>query len=181
MEEEILLEVEDNCEKAVLNLAERFKTVRTGRANPSSLDKVMVNYYGAPTPLRQLANVTVPEARQLLIKPFDKSCLSAIEKGIYEADLGYTPNNDGESIRIIIPDLTEDRRRELVKQVKAMMEDAKVSIRNARRDGLDLVKKNEFPEDVSKKLEDDIQEIVNKYNKKAEDELAVKEQDLMSV
>ena len=181
MEEEIILDVEEKCEKALNNLVERFKTVRTGRANPSSLDKVMVNYYGAPTPLRQLANVTVPEARQLLIKPFDKSCLSAIEKGIYEADLGYTPNNDGESIRIIIPDLTEDRRRELVKQVKAMMEDAKVSIRNARRDGLDLVKKNEFPEDVSKKLEDDIQEIVNKYNKKAEDELAVKEQDLMSV
>ena len=181
MEEEILLEVEDNCEKAVLNLQERFKTVRTGRANPSSLDKVMVNYYGAPTPLRQLANITVPEARQLLIKPFDKGALSNIEKGIYEADLGYTPNNDGESIRIIIPDLTEDRRRELVKQVKAMMEDAKVSIRNARRDGLDLVNKNEFPEDVEKKLEEDIQEIVNKYNKKAEDELALKEQDLMSV
>ena len=101
MEDEILLEVEENCEKAVLNLQERFKTVRTGRANPSSLDKVMVNYYGAPTPLRQLANVTVPEARQLLIKPFDKSCLANIEKGIYEADLGYTPNNDGESIRIL--------------------------------------------------------------------------------
>ena len=181
MEEEILLEVEDNCEKAVLNLQERFKTVRTGRANPSSLDKVMVNYYGAPTPLRQLANITVPEARQLLIKPFDKGALSNIEKGIYEADLGYTPNNDGESIRIIIPDLTEDRRRELVKQVKAMMEDAKVSIRNARRDGLDLVKKNEFPEDIEKKLEEDIQEIVNKYNKKAEEELELKEQDLMSV
>ncbi len=140
MEDEILLEVEDKCEKAVLNLAERFKTVRTGRANPSSLDKVMVNYYGVPTSLRQLANITVPEARQLLIKPFDKSCLSNIEKGIYEADLGYTPNNDGETIRIVIPDLTEDRRKELVKQVKAMMEEAKVSIRNARRDGIDLVK-----------------------------------------
>ena len=181
MEDEILLEVEEKCENAVLNLADRFKTVRTGRANPSSLDKVMVNYYGAPTPLRQLANITVPEARQLLIKPFDKSCLSAIEKGIYEAELGYTPNNDGETIRIVIPDLTEDRRRELVKQVKAMMEDAKVSIRNARRDGLDLVKKNEFPEDVAKKLEEDIQEIVNKYNKKAEEELEIKEKDLMSV
>ena len=181
MEDEILLEVEEKCENAVLNLQERFKTVRTGRANPSSLDKVMVNYYGAPTPLRQLANITVPEARQLLIKPFDKSCLSNIEKGIYEADLGYTPNNDGESIRIVIPDLTEERRRELVKQVKAMMEDAKVSIRNARRDGIDLVKKNEFPEDVEKKLEEDIQEIVNKYNKKAEDELETKEKDLMSV
>ena len=181
MEEEILLEVEDNCEKAVLNLQERFKTVRTGRANPSSLDKVMVNYYGAPTPLRQLANITVPEARQLLIKPFDKGALAGIEKGIYEADLGYTPNNDGESIRIIIPDLTEDRRRELVKQVKAMMEDAKVSIRNARRDGLDLVKKNEFPEDIEKHMENEIQELVNKYNKQIDEQLQIKENDLMSV
>lgn len=181
MEDEILLEVEEKCEKAVNNLVERFKTVRTGRANPSSLDKVMVNYYGVPTPLRSLANVTVPEARQLLIKPFDKGALSGIEKGIYEADLGYTPNNDGESIRIVIPNLTEDRRRELVKQVKGMAEDAKVSIRNARHDGLDMVKSGEFSEDVEKKLENDIQDIVNKYNKKVEEELDGKEKDLMSV
>ena len=181
MEDEILLEVEDKCEKAVLNLAERFKTVRTGRANPSSLDKVMVNYYGVPTPLRSLANVTVPEARQLLIKPFDKGALAGIEKGIYEADLGYTPNNDGETIRIVIPDLTEDRRKELVKQVKAMMEDAKVSIRNARHDGIDMVKEGDFPEDVEKHLEDEIQKLVDKYNKKAEEELEEKEKDLMSV
>ena len=181
MEDEILLEVEDKCEKAVLNLAERFKTVRTGRANPSSLDKVMVNYYGVPTPLRSLANITVPEARQLLIKPFDKGALSGIEKGIYEADLGYTPNNDGETIRIVIPDLTEDRRKELVKQVKAMMEDAKVSIRNARREGLDMVEKEDFPEDIAKHLEDEIQKLVDKYNKKAEEELEEKEKDLMSV
>ena len=162
--EEILKHTEDKMNKSIEVLKANLLKVRTGRANPSSLDKVMVNYYGAPTPLRQLANITVPEARQLLIKPFDKGALAGIEKGIYEADLGYTPNNDGETIRIVIPDLTEDRRRELVKQVKAMMEDAKVSIRNARRDGLDLVKKNEFPEDVEKKLENDIQEIVNKYN-----------------
>ena len=181
MEDEILLDVEEKCEKAVLNLVERFKTVRTGRANPSSLDKVMVNYYGVPTPLRSLANITVPEARQLLIKPFDKGALSGIEKGIYEADLGFTPNNDGDTIRIVIPDLTEERRKELVKQVKAMTEDTKVSIRNARRDGLDLVKKNEFPEDIAKHLEEEIQEIVNKYNKKVESELEVKENDLMSV
>ena len=181
MEEEILLEVEDKMEKAVLNLEERFKTVRTGRANPSSLDKVMVNYYGAMTPLRQLANITVPEARQLLIKPFDKSALSGIEKGIYEANLGYTPNNDGETIRIVIPDLTEDRRRELVKQVKAMAEDAKVSVRNARRDGLDLVKKEDMPEDLEKHVEEEIQELVNKYNKKIEELLEGKESDLMSV
>lgn len=181
MEDEILLEVEEKCEKAVLNLSERFKTVRTGRANPSSLDKVMVNYYGVPTPLRSLANVTVPEARQLLIKPFDKGALSGIEKGIYEADLGYTPNNDGESIRIVIPDLTEDRRKELVKQVKGMTEECKVAIRNARRDGLDDLKKAELSEDDEKRVENEIQDIVNKYNKKAEDELEIKESDLMSV
>ena len=181
MEEEILLEVEENMEKAVLNLEERMKTVRTGRANPNSLDKVMVNYYGVPTPLRSIANVTVPEARQLLIKPFDKGALSGIEKGIYEADLGYTPNNDGESIRIIIPDLTEERRKELVKQVKSMGEDAKISIRNARRDGLDLLKKSELPEDDEKKIEEKIQELVSKYNKKIDDALGEKEKDLMIV
>ena len=181
MEEEILLEVEENMEKAVLNLVERMKTVRTGRANPSSLDKVMVNYYGAMTPLRQLANITVPEARQLLIKPFDRGALSGIEKGIYDADLGYTPNNDGETIRIVIPDLTEERRRELVKQVKGMGEDAKVSVRKARRDGLDSLKKAELPEDDEKRVEGEIQELVNKYNKKIEDELNEKEKDLMVV
>ena len=181
MEDEILLEVEEKMENAINALENRFKTVRTGRANPSSLDGVKVNYYGTPTPLKQLATISVPEARQLLIKPFDKSCLSNIEKGIYEADLGYTPNNDGETIRIVIPDLTEDRRKELVKQVKAMCEDAKVAIRNARRDGMDDVKKAEFAEDVEKGLEDDIQELVNKYNKKAEDLTKEKETDLMRV
>ena len=181
MEEEILKDVEEGCEKALNNLRERFKTVRTGRANPSSLDKVMVNYYGVPTPLRSLANITVPEARQLLIKPFDRGALAGIEKGIYEAELGYTPNNDGESIRIVIPDLTEERRRELVKQVKAMAEEGKVSIRNARRDGLDLLKDAELPEDEEKHVETEIQDIVNKYNKKIEEELEVKESDLMSV
>ena len=181
MEDEILLEVEEKMENAIEALESRFKTVRTGRANPSSLDGVKVNYYGTPTPLKQLATISVPEARQLLIKPFDKSCLSGIEKGIYEADLGYTPNNDGETIRIVIPDLTEDRRRELVKQVKAMCEDAKVAIRNARHDAMDDVKKAEFSEDVEKQMEDDIQKLVNDYNKKAEDLTKEKENDLMSV
>lgn len=181
MEDEIILEVEEKCEKALLNLQERFKTVRTGRANPSSLDKVMVNYYGAPTPLRQLANITVPEARQLLIKPFDRGALANIEKGIYEANLGYTPNNDGETIRIVIPDLTEDRRKELVKQVKGMSEDAKVAVRNARRDGLDMIKNAKMPEDEEKHAEEEIQELINKYNKKIEEELEIKEKDLMSV
>jgi ribosome recycling factor len=181
MEEEILNEVEQLCTKALNNLIERFKTVRTGRANPSTLDKVMVHYYGNLTPLRTLANISVPEARQLLIKPFDKSALSNIEKGIYEANLGYTPNNDGESIRIVIPPLTEDRRKEFVKQVKGMMEDAKVAIRNARHDALDLLKDGDFSTDDKKRVEDRIQEIVNKYNKKLEDEFLLKEKDLMEV
>ena len=181
MEDEILLEVEEKCENAVNNLVERFKTVRTGRANPSSLDKVMVNYYGVSTPLRSLANITVPEARQLLIKPFDKGALSGIEKGIYEADLGYTPNNDGETIRIVIPDLTEDRRKELVKQVRAMEEDAKVSIRNIRHDALESIEKCELPEDEEKHFEGEIQNIVNKYNKKIDEELEAKEKDLMNI
>ena len=178
MEDEILLEVEEKMENAITALENRFKTVRTGRANPSSLDGVKVNYYGVDTPLKQLATISVPEARQLLIKPFDKSCLSGIEKGIYEADLGYTPNIDWETLRIVIPDLTEDRRKE---QVKAMCEDAKVAIRNARRDGLDDVKKAELSEDVEKQMEDDIQKLVNDYNKKAEDMTKEKENDLMSV
>ena len=181
MEENILIEVESKMEKAIESLENRFKTVRTGRANPSSLDPVMVNYYGSMTPLRQLANISVPEARQLLIKPFDRSCLSAIEKGIYEANLGYTPNNDGESIRIVIPPLTEERRRELVKQVKAISEEGKVSIRNIRRDGLDMVKKAEVSEDVKKNLENEIQDLVNEYNKKIDEMTKEKETDLMSV
>lgn len=181
MEEEILIELESKMEKALESLEGRFKTVRTGRANPSSLDPVMVNYYGSMTPLRQLANVSVPEARQLLIKPFDRSCLAAIEKGIYEANLGYTPNNDGESIRIVIPPLTEERRRELVKQVKAISEEGKVSIRNIRRDGLDMVKKAEVSEDVKKNLENEIQDLVNEYNKKIDEMTKDKETDLMSV
>ena len=110
MGEEILLLTEDKMEKAVVSLEKRFTTVRAGRANPTSLDGVMVNYYGVDTPLKQLATISVPEARQLLIKPFDRSCLNAIEKAIFESNLGYTPNNDGETIRIIIPMLTEDRR-----------------------------------------------------------------------
>ena len=181
MKEEILNELEENIEKALNNLGERFKTVRTGRANPSSLDKVMVMYYGVPTPLRTLANVTVPEARQLLIKPFDKGALSGIEKAIYEANLGYTPNNDGESIRIVIPPLTEDRRKELVKMVKGMAEDAKVSVRNARHDSLELLKDANLPEDEEKNIETEIQNSVNKYNKKIEELLDEKEKDLMSV
>ena len=181
MEEEILIELESKMEKAIESLEGRFKTVRTGRANPSSLDPVMVNYYGSMTPLRQLANVSVPEARQLLIKPFDKGALKDIEKAILASNLGYTPNNDGETIRIIIPELTEERRRELVKQVKALSEEAKVTIRNLRREALEDVSKCELPEDQEKGMEKDIQDSVNEYNKKIEAKLKEKEQELLTV
>ena len=163
------------------SVEKRFKLVRAGRANPAVLDSVMVLYYGSETPLKQLATISVPEARCLLIKPFDKSCLHAIEKGIFEADLGLTPNNDGESIRIVIPPLTEDRRRQLIKQVKAISEDGKVSLRNVRREAIDNLKKEQLPEDEEKKLESDIQNLVNEYNKKIDEMLKVKEEELLSV
>lgn len=179
--DEILLEVTDKMDKTIENLGKRFATVRAGRANPSSLDGVMVEYYGAMTPLKQLATISVPEARQLLIKPFDKGSLASIEKAILVSNLGYNPGNDGETIRIVIPELTEERRKELAKQVKAIAEDAKISIRNARREGLEDVKKAELPEDEESTMEKEIQDLVNDYNKKIEDTLKEKEQELLTV
>ena len=137
----IMLELTDKMDKAIESLEKRFATVRAGRANPSSLDGIMVEYYGSMTPLKQLATISVPEARQLLIKPFDRGALKDIEKAILASNLGYNPGNDGETIRIIIPELTEERRRELVKQVKALAEDSKVTVRNLRREALEDVKK----------------------------------------
>ena len=181
MTEEIINETKTNMEKTLENLDKRFTTVRAGRANPSTLDGVMAEYYGTPTPLKQLATISVPEARQLLIKPFDKSCLGAIEKAIFESNLGYTPNNDGESIRIVIPTLTEERRVELTKQVKSMAEEAKVSIRNVRHESLEDIKISELPEDDEKKAEARIQDLVNEYNKKIDALLKEKEEELMTV
>ena len=177
----IIIETTENMDKTVENFEKRLGTVRAGRANPSSLDGVLVEYYGAMTPLKQLATISVPEARQLLIKPFDKSCLGAIEKAILASNLGYNPGNDGETIRIIIPELTEERRKELAKQVKAIAEDSKVSIRNIRHDSIEQVKKCELPEDDEKALEKDIQDLVNEYNRKIEAKLKEKEQELLTV
>lgn len=181
MNETIISLAKEKMNKSIESYEQRLKTVRAGRANPSSLDGIVVSYYGSMTPLKQLATISVPEATQLLIKPFDKGCLKDIEKAIFESNLGYTPNNDGESIRIVIPALTEERRKELTKQVKAMAEDAKVSIRNARHDGLDDAKKQELPEDLEKQVEKDIQDLVNQYNKKIEEILKEKEQELLTV
>ncbi len=179
--EMILLDVTDKMDKTIENLQKRFTTVRAGRANPSSLDGIVVEYYGSMTPLKQLATISVPEARQLLIKPFDKSALGAIEKAILTSNLGYNPGNDGETIRIVIPELTEERRRELAKQVKSLAEEAKVSIRNIRHDAMEDVKKAELPEDEEKGMEKDIQDMVNDYNKRIEKELKEKEQELLTV
>lgn len=181
MENEILIITEEKMQKALEATEKKFTTVRAGRANPATLDGVMVIYYGTPTPLKQLATISVPEARQLQIKPFDRSCLSAIEKAIFESDLGYTPNNDGETIRIVIPALTEERRVELTKQVKAMAEEGKVSIRNIRREAIEDIEKLELPEDVEKGKTNEVQNLVNEYNKKIEDKLKEKEQELLTV
>ena len=167
--------------KTLENLDKRFTTVRAGRANPSVLDGVMVSYYGVDTPLKQLATISVPEARQLLIKPFDRSCLKQIEKGIFDADLGFTPTNDGETVRIVIPPLTEDRRKELAKQVKAMGEEAKVAVRNIRRETMEDIEKAKLPEDIEKSKDKEVQDLVNEYNKKIDDKIKEKEEELMSV
>lgn len=181
MNADVINLTQEKMDKTLESLDNRFATVRAGRANPSSLDGITVEYYGSQTPLKQLATISVPEARQLLIKPFDRGCLGAIEKAIFESNLGYTPNNDGETIRIIIPVLTEDRRKELTKQIKAMAEDAKVSIRNIRRDANEEVEKLEISEDEQKSLQNQVQDLVNKYNKIIEDKTKEKEEELMTV
>lgn len=178
---EILKETELNMESAIENMEKRFTNVRAGRANPAILDGVMVSYYGAPTPLKQLATISIPEARQLMIKPFDKSCLQAIEKGIYEANIGLTPNNNGEVIILNIPALTEETRKEYVKQVKQMAEECKIALRNVRQDANNDIKKLEITEDEQKQAQEEVQELINKYNKIVEEKLKVKEQELMTV
>lgn len=179
--EEILLETEEKMEQTIVNMEKRFLNVRAGRANPAILDEVMVNYYGTETPLKQLANISIPEARQLMIKPFDKTCLGPIEKGIYESNVGLTPNNNGEVIILNIPVLTEDTRKEYVKQVKGMAEDAKIALRNIRQDANNDIKKLEISEDDIKGLTNEVQDLINKYNNIVLEKLKEKEQELLSI
>ena len=179
--EEILLETEEKMEQTIVNMENRFLNVRAGRDNPAILDGVMVNYYGTETPLKQLANISIPEARQLMIKPFDKTCLGPIEKGIYESNVGLTPNNNGEVIILNIPVLTEDTRKEYVKQVKGMAEDAKIALRNIRQDANNDIKKLEISEDDIKGLTNDVQDLINKYNNIVLEKLKEKEQELLSI
>ena len=179
--DDILTNTELKMESTIENMEKRLVNIRAGRANPAMLDGVMVSYYGAPTPLKQLATISIPEARQLMIKPFDKSCLGAIEKGIYEANIGLTPNNNGEVIILNIPALTEETRREYVKQVKGMAEDCKIALRNVRQDANNDIKKLEITEDEQKQAQDEVQELINKYNKIVDEKLKTKEQELMTV
>lgn len=179
--EELIMETQMKMEEAISSMEKRFTNVRAGRANPAILDAVMVSYYGTDTPLKQLATISVPEARQLMIKPFDKSSLGAIEKGIYEANVGLTPNNNGESIILNIPALTEDTRKEYVKQVKQMAEDCKIHLRNIRQDANNDIKKSESTEDEKKGLENDVQNLISKYNKVVDEKLKEKEQELLTV
>lgn len=179
--EEILLECETRMEETISALDKKFINVRAGRANPNILDGIKVDYYGIETPIKQLANISIPEARQLVIKPFDKSILGDIEKAIFEANIGLTPNNNGESIFLVIPSLTEDRRKELVKQVKQLAEEGKIALRNIRQDANSDVKKLKLPEDEEKSGNEEVQELINKYNKIVDEKLKEKEQELMTI
>ncbi len=180
--DDILLITESKMEEAINNMQKRFTNVRAGRANPAILDGVMVSYYGTETPLKQLATISVPEARQIMIKPFDKGCLGEIEKGIFEANIGLTPNNNGESIILNIPALTEETRKEYVKQVKGIAEDCRIHLRNIRQDANNDIKKLDNVTDDDKKfLSEDVQELINKYNKKTDELLKEKENELLTV
>lgn len=172
---------EEKMEKVIENLKARFTTVRAGRANPAMLNGIMAECYGVPTLISSVANITVPEARQLFIKPFDRSLIKSIEKAINEANIGITPTNNGETIILTIPELTEDRRKEYVKQVKSMGEDAKIGLRNARQDANNAIKREEIPEDEQQMYLNSIQDLINKYNKIVEDLTKEKENELMSL
>jgi len=179
--ENIIQNTEEKMIMTIESLEGKFTNVRAGRANPAMLDSVMVEYYGTPTPLKTLANISVPEARQLFIKPFDRSCLGAIEKAIFEANLGVTPNNNGEMVFIVVPPLTEDRRKELVKQVKGLAEEAKIALRNIRQDANKSLENLELPEDEEKRGNEKVQDLINEYNKVVDEKLKDKEKDLMTI
>ncbi len=174
-------ETEMKMMKAIENLEERYINIRAGRANPAMLNSVMVDFYGTPTPISSIANITVPEARQLFVKPFDRSTLKNIEHAIIAANLGINPTNNGEMIIITIPALTEDKRREYVKQAKALSEDAKVALRNIRQDANNEIKKLELPEDQEKSSLTEVQDLINKYNKIVDEKQKEKEEELMTV
>lgn len=183
--EELLLNGEEKMEKAINALKKEYAGIRTGRANPLILDKVVVDYYGVPTPLRQISQVSVQDGQTLVISPYDKSILKEIEKAMIKAELGITPNSDGMVIRLTFPPLTEDRRKEISKEVKKIGEEAKVAVRNIRRDMTDDLKKAEktdnLPEDSVKDTQDEIQKLTDKYIKIVDENASEKEKEVMTV
>lgn len=181
----MLTQFEDKMKKTLENLEGEYTSIRAGRANPNILNKIKVEYYGVPTPMQQLANITVPEARTLMIAPWEPSLVKAIEKAILNSDLGITPNNDGKNIILNFPELTEERRKELVKDIKKKGEQAKVAIRNIRRDANDgfkrQLKANEISEDEQKDNEDKIQKLTDKYVGLVDKAVESKSKEIMTV
>ena len=181
---EILSGAKDKMSAAVNHLDEELKTYRAGKANPLVFNNVMVDYYGSPTPIPQVASVTTPDAKTLMLQPWEKKMIPAIEKAIIDANLGFTPSNNGESIRCTVPALTEDRRKELLKKAKAAGETAKVSVRNARRDAIELLKKankDGMPEDLQKEYEQLVQKETDAFTKKIDELVVAKEKEMMTV
>ena len=180
-----LADAENSMQKAVESTQRSFNTIRTGRANTSLLDRIMVEYYGAPTPLKSLATINTPDGSTITVQPFDRGSLSLIEKAISLSDIGLTPSNDGSTIRLNIPPLTSDRRKELVKLAAKFAEEGKVSVRNVRRDAVDSVRKQEkageVSEDEARDLQDKIQKLTDKYITRIEEVLAEKEKDITTV
>ncbi len=175
-------EVELNMMHALEVMDSRLNTIRAGRANPAMVQGIMVDYYGVPTPIQTLANITVPEAKTLMIKPFDRGCLKEIVKAIQEANLGINPTDNGETVILSVPQLTEERRKEYVKQAKQIAEETKVALRKVRQEANDDIKKDEsIPEDQEKKMLDEVQNLITEYNKQVDDKLKDKEQELMKV
>ena len=176
---DLILEMaQEGMHDSLDHLGQELKKIRAGKASPAVLEGVMVEYYGSPTPLKQVANVSTSDARTLVIQPWEKTMLAPIEKAIFNANLGFTPMNDGEVVRINIPVLTEERRREYVKRAKGYGEDAKVSIRNHRREAMDGVKKavkDGYPEDAGKRVEGQVQDLTDKHSKKVEEMIDAKE------
>ena len=175
------MDFEKRMEQALESVKNRLVNIQAGRANPAMLNGVMVEYYGTLTPIQSLANILIPEARQMLIKPFDKSCIKDIEKAINEANIGINPTNNGEMVILTVPELTEDRRREYVKLAKNIGEEGKIALRNIRQDAKEEILAAEFPEDEEKLYLDDLQESVDKYNKLVDEEIKNKEAELMHI
>ncbi|MDD2443697.1 MAG: ribosome recycling factor [Desulfotomaculaceae bacterium] len=185
MMKEIFKEAESNMKKTIEVVKKELASMRAGRATPALLDKIMVNYYGTPTPVNQLANISVPEARLLVIQPWDKSSLPEIEKAILKSDLGINPSNDGAVIRLVIPQLTQERRAELMKVIKKKAEEGKVAVRNIRRETNDLLKAmqkdGDISEDEHKRRQDEVQKLTDRLIKEIDDILSAKEQEIMKI